>query len=370
MRKRYPAYYKLFIGALCLTMFAASCKKDKSAPSPSPSTPTNFATIGLYEYSSATNRRVFINITKIGTVGSISYPGVFDTGSTGMTMDANGLLPASMITSTGITVPGDSVVVNGITVTSQTGEIDYGSVGGETKEFGNLAYATVTIGDANGSVTTGRIPMFLYYKAVDQTTGNNLPVHSNDVFGVGPGTSFTISKIASPLSYFSLATNVSSGFKLAMFNSSMFSTTAPLYVADLLTIGLTPNDLNSSGFIMHPLTFFTNGGYSPDINGTLNYNGTSVAATMLFDTGTPSTSILENPAATSNVTTLPANSTVSFTTPQGFSYQYTVTSNYNLTQVDKTSFSQDIRTIFSIDFFISNEYLLDYAHHQIGLKNN
>jgi len=187
---------------------------------------------------------------------------------------------------------------------------------------------------------------------------------------VGPGVSFTSSKIGSPLSYFTLPANVSSGFKLGMFNSSMFSTTAPVYVAGLLTIGLTPNDINSSGFIMHPLSFFTVGEYSPDIPGTINYNGTSVPATMLFDTGTPAISILENPSATSNVATLAANSTVSFTTPQGFSYQYTVTSNYNLTNVEKTSYSNDIRTIFSIDFFISNEYLLDYTHHQIGLKNN
>jgi hypothetical protein len=369
MKNIYPGYSKLLIAIFSLIIIFNACKKGDN-PTPTPAAPTNYATIGLYEYSSSNSRRVFINITKIGTVGSISYPSVFDTGSTGMTMDANGLLPASMITNTGITVPGDSVVVNGITVTSQTAIISYGGVGGITQEYGNLAYAPITIGDANGSVTTTRIPFFLYYKAVDQTTGKSLAVHSNDVFGVGPGTSFTNNKIGSPLSYFPLATNVASGFKLAMFNTNMFSATAPTYVAALLTIGLTPNDINSSGFIMHPLTYYSVGGYSPDITGTVSYNGTSVPATMLFDTGTPATSIIENPSATANVTTLASNSTVSFTTPQGFTYQYTVSSNYNLTQVEKTSYSNDIRTIFSIDFFISNEYLLDYTHHQIGLKNN
>lgn len=369
MEKKYPVNFKLIITALCLTIFAASCKKDNNNPTPTPAAPTNFATIGLYEYSSGNNRRVYVNLTKIGTnIGS--YPSVFDTGSTGMTMDATGLIPASMITSAGITVPGDSVVVNGITIMPQTSIISYGGVGSETQEYGNLAYTTVTIGDANGSVTTGRIPIFLYYKAVDMTTNTNLKAHSNDVFGVATGTSFTNSKIASPLSYFSLATNVASGFKLAMFNSAQFSTVNLTYVAGLLTIGLTPNDLNSSGFVMHPLTFYTQGGYSPDIAGTVVYNGKSIPATMLFDTGTPSTTIVEDATAASNVAALPTNSTVSFTTPQGFTYQYTTTTTYNLTTVEKVSYSQDIRTIFSIDFFISNEFLIDYTHHQIGLKNN
>jgi hypothetical protein len=370
MKKNYSSNFKLLLTGLCLTVFIISCKKDNNPPTPMSTGPTNFATIGLYEYANSTNRRVFINITKVGTVSSITYPGVFDTGSTGMTIDATGLLPASMITSSGITVAGDSVVVNGITITSQQAVISYGSVGGETQEYGNLAYAPVTLGDANGSVTTGRIPFFLYYKVVDQATGNTLAAHSNDVFGVGPGVSYSSSAIASPLSYFKLAGNMTNGFKLAMFKTSGFSTSNPTYVAGLLTIGLTPNDLNSSGFIMHPLIYYSVGGYSPDISGTINYNGQNLPATILFDTGTPSISILKNPAASSNVTTLPANSLVSLSTPQGFNYQYTTSSNYNLTQVDKTSYVQDVRTIFSIDFFISNEYLIDYQNHQLGLKNN
>jgi hypothetical protein len=360
-----------FVIVLLSAFLLASCKKDKK-DTPAPVI-TNFATIGLYEYAAvngtATNRRVFIPITTVGNVQT-AYLSVFDTGSTGMTMDANGLIPSSAITANGITVAGDSTVYNGITVTSQTAIISYGGVGSLTQEYGNLAYATVTIGDQNGKVTTGRIPFFLYYKTVNQTTGQTLPAHSNDVFGVGPGTSYSSSAIASPLSYFTLPSNLTNGFKLAMFNSSSFSTTTPTYVAGLLSIGLTPNDVSSSGFIMHPQVYFNVGGYSPNIVGTITYNGTSVAATIMFDTGTPNITILENPNAASNVTTLPANSSVTISTSRGFSYSYTTSSTYNSTQVDNPSYSQDTRSIFSIDFFLSNEYLLDYTNHYIGLKNN
>ncbi|HEY0245766.1 MAG TPA: hypothetical protein VGC01_09400 [Mucilaginibacter sp.] len=366
MKKIYSLHVRVLTGLVFLLAFVASCKKDSKDVTPA--APTNYATIGLYEYANATNRRAYVPITKVGTV-TTAYLSIFDTGSTGMTIDADGLLPASMITSNGITVTGDSVVVNGITVTSQQATISYGGVGGITKEYGNLAYASVVMGDANGKVTASRIPFFLYYKAVDGITGKTLPTHSNDVFGVGPGTSATSSSIASPLSYFKLAPKITNGFKLAMFNNGSFSTTTPTYVSGLLTIGLTPNDLSSSGFIMHPMLTHS-GAYYPDIAGTINYNGTNVAAEILFDTGTPSISILEDAAATSNITTLPAGTNVIFTTANGFSYTYTTTSNYNLTQVERPSYSLDIRTIFSIDFFISNEYLLDYTNHKIGLKNN
>ena len=334
-----------------------------------PSGPKGLATLGLYELQSATNRRVFIPITQVGTQ-AVSYYSVFDTGSAGMTLDATGILPASMITSTGIQVAGDSVNVNGITVTSQEATISYGDATGETQEFGNLAYASITIGDQNGKITTRRIPFFLYYKILDLTSNKTLPAHSNDVFGVGPGISFANSSIASPLSYFTTSANITNGFKLATFKNSSFSTNGT-YVSGLLTIGLVPNDLSSSsGFIMHPLSYNSQGGYSPDIPSTITYNGKSISGTILFDTGTPSITTVEDSNADTNVTTLPANSDIKITTKNGFTYQYTTTYNYNLTQVANPSVTEDIRTIFSIDFFISNEYLLNYAAHQIGLKNN
>ena len=121
---------------------------------------------------------------------------------------------------------------------------------------------------------------------------------------------------------------------------------------------------------MHPLSYNTTYGYLSNIASTITYNGITIPGTILFDTGTPSITTVENNAAASNVASLAAGSTVSITTNKGFNYQYTTTANYNLTQVKKPSYSGDTRTIFSIDFFIDNEFLMDYTNHQIGLKNN
>ena len=367
MKKNFSHYF-LYLIIACGSVVITSCKKDKQEPSEP--VITNYATLGLYQRSVVDNgttyKRIFMPV-KIGTTTTI-YAGIFDTGSTGLTIDAKDILPADMITPNGLIVPGDSVnVAGGITVTNKASIIAFGGgASGETREYGNLAYAVVTLGDANTTTTTTtRIPIFIYYKVVDVTTGTNFPAHSADVFGVGPGVSYASDKIASPLSYFKLPTGVTSGFKLALLNTPFTST--PTAVPSLLTIGLTPTDLNSSGFIMHNLDFYSVGGYSPNIRAKFTYNNKTVNnAFLLFDTGDPAITYLADPTA-AGVTTLPAGTPVSLTTNNGFSYQYTTATNSNVTQVVNTS---DPRSIFSLDFFVKNEYLLDYQNHRIGLKNN
>ncbi len=367
MRKFYTKYLLLFAGGLILSMLISSCHKDhNNTPIPEAKP---IATLGLYELESGIYKRAFIGISKVGTV-STAYYSVFDTGSSGMTIDATGILPASMITSTGITVPGDSVVVDGITVTNQTSVIAFGDAQSEIQEFGNLAYATITLGDQNGSVTTSRIPFFLYYKIMDITNNIQLDPHSNDVFGVGPGVSYANSAIGSPLSYFKETNGGISGFKMAILNNAEFSTT-PTYVPGLLTIGLVPDDLSSSsGFVMHSLSSYLQGGYSPDIPATVTYNGQTIPATLLFDTGTPAISLIENSQAPTNISQLPANTPVTITTNNGFTYSYNTSATNNVTDIAKPSYTGDPRTIFSINFFTENEFLTNYRDHKIGLKNN
>jgi len=371
MEKNYSKILNKILTLLVLSLFATSCKKDTQVkPDDTNNNPTNYATLGLYEQINSTGaRRIFIACPKLGDVTTKNYGLVFDTGSTGMTIDAADIIPASMITDNGFQFTGDTVLINGITITSQKAVLSYGGVDGAISEYGNLAYAKVTIGDGHGNVVTPRIPFFLYYKVVDLSTGKQLSAHSADVFGVAPGTAATSRNIGSPLSYFKLAGNVTSGFRLAKLNSTNFLTSAT-YTDNLLYIGLTPDDLNSSGFVMHSLGYNAISGYSPNIPSTITYNGKTVSGTILFDTGTPQVHILEDPTAASNSAQLPNNSTVSITTKDGFAYQYTTASNLNLTQVENPSYSKDNRTVFSIDFFLSNEYLLDYTNHRIGLKNN
>lgn len=367
MKNYYHRKLQLWVWAMIMAVSFTACKKDNTSPgSIAEKPPAPLATLGLYQYGDGTNKRILIPISQIGTQ-KVTYYSIFDTGSSGMTVDANGLLPASMITSNGIQVTGDSVVVNGITVTNKTATMTYGDLTGSTKEYGNLAYAPITIGNSAGTVTTKRIAFFLYYKIVDGD-GKVLPQHSADVFGVGPSTGFTYAAIMSPLNGFTLPARVTSGFKLAKLPAANFNTTGA-FVSNLLTIGLVPNDLSSSGFIMHPLTLGSIGGYSPNIPATITYGTTSTAAQVLFDTGNPSVSIIENSKETRALGKLPANTEVTITTNKGFVYKYNTSTTGNLTEIQNPNISGDYRTIMSLDFFIDNQMLTDYTNHQIGLKN-
>jgi hypothetical protein len=359
--------------ALFITVLISSCGKSNTKPKTTTVVTAKPVTFGLVEYGTGTDNRIFIPVTQVGTK-TVNYPLVFDTGSTGLTLDATDIIPASMITSAGIQVTGDSVVVNGITITNQTATMSYGDANAPTVEYGNLAYANFTIGDNQGNIKIQRVPFFLYYKILDSKK-NPYPAHSADIFGVGTGFSFTNKNIVSPMSIYDPGAGLTKGFKLALLNNADFNSSGT-YVAGLFTAGLTTADRFSSGFIMHPLGYSTDGGYSPNIPATVTYGSNTTSAEILFDTGTPSITLIEDPKASSvnktlnSLGALPSGTVVTITTNRGFKFNYTVTANNNLTTVQNPNNSNDYRSIVSIDFFTQNEFLTDYDHNEIGLKNN
>ena len=369
MIKAYFQKIEAVVFAVFMLTMVSACKKGGDSPDSQVAPPKPLAILGLYQQSGAENKRIYIPISQIGSK-AVQYFGIFDTGSSGLTMDAHGLVPDEMITTQGLQVTGDSVVVNGITITNKKATMSYGDLTSSTKEYGNLAYAPITIGNSAGVATTKRIAFFMYYKVVD---GNGKEIsgsqHSFDVFGVGPSTGFTFPAIVSPLNGFALPANVTSGFKLAKLDNTKFTSTGA-FVVNLLTIGLVPDDLNTSGFIMHPLTQSSAGGYSPNIPATVTYGNTTVAAQILFDTGNPAVSVIENNKETTALGRLPAGTVVTITTNRGFVYTYTTNGNGKLTQIQNPNISGDIRTIMSLDFFTDNQFLTDYTNHRIGLKNN
>ena len=111
-------------------------------------------------------------VTAVGSV-AVSMPLAFDTGSAGITLYAPSIFPASMLGATGFIFPSGErqMSYGGITVTNQQGTRTYGSVLESRSQNGNLGFATVTFGDANGEVTTQTMPVFLYYSITDNQTG-------------------------------------------------------------------------------------------------------------------------------------------------------------------------------------------------------
>lgn len=373
MRKKYPCKSLLFISAFFLLFAVASCKKDNSngntVATPTTANPTKLA---LIETDSSIYKLLLINIKNIGTQ-TYNNQLIFDTGSGGMVIDANGIIPASMITSSGFNFTGDSTVVNGITITSQASMVAYGANTSTTdRVYGNLAYASVTIGDQNGNVVIKRLPFLLYYKAINGQ-GVQYSPHQYDTFGVSDEYDITFANnafITSPFSYFEPGTGLTKGFKMAVLSASNFSYLGNS-VAGAITLGLTSSDLSSaSGFVMNQLTYYAGDGYAPVIPTSITYNNKSFTTDAIFDTGTEPYSYIEDPTGPTTATLLPSKTPVSLATHSGFNYTYTTSDADNLTYVENPKTSGGTVSILSLEFFLNNEYLLDYTNHRLGLKNN
>jgi len=375
MKKQYPAKSLLFISAVILLMAIASCKKESknNNNTPTVATPT---TLGLYETDSSIYKLVLIAISQVGTqtVNQAYNWIVFDTGSGGLVMDASGLIPPAMVSNTGISFTGDSTVVNGITITNQTSQIQYGADSATLETvYGNLAYAPVTIGDQNGNIVIKRLPFFLYYKAVD-ASGNVQPAHEFDVFGVNEEYDVTFPNnvyISSPFSYYTPGTGLTKGMKLAAFGTQYFSYQGT-YAPGAITLGLTAADLSSSsGFTMTQLSYYAGDGYAPIIPSTITYNGTNNFSTyVIFDTGTEPYNYLEDSHFNGSTTLLPQNTPVAVSAGSGFNYNYTVTPVDNLTYIENPTTSGGQVSILSLEYFLNNEYMLNFASHSLGLKAN
>jgi hypothetical protein len=123
---------------------------------------------------------------------------------------------------------------------------------------------------------------------------------------------------------------------------------------------------------MNQMFYYSDEGYSPFLQCNVKYGANSVATQALFDTGTSGYSYIEDPAAPVDTASLPNGAAVSIATSSGFDYSYVVATKppENLTYIENPNLTGAEFTDFSIEFFLSNEYLLDYTHHELGLKNN
>jgi len=377
MKKIYSLKIYFFFCVTLVLLFVMSCKKpgaeNGNGSSTSGIVTATPARLGLYEVDSSVYKQFLIPVASIGTITSGFYP-VFDTGSGGLVIDAAGLLPPAMITNSGFNFTGDSIVVNGITITNQTSTITYGdncSTSNDTV-YGNLAYAQVTVGDPNGNITIKHMPFFIYYKATNGA-GNLYPANYFDVFGVNQEYDFSFPNVnvTSPFSYFDPGTGLTQGFKTAPLGGPYVydSNAGANYAPGVVTVGLTSSDVSStSGFVNTQLSLYSGYGYVPLIPSTVTYNSKSFNSYVVFDSGTAGYSYLEDPSFTGSATALAQNSQVSIATTSGFSYSYAVTATDNETNVENPATSCETVSILSIEYFLSNEYMINYSNHNLGLK--
>jgi hypothetical protein len=352
----------------------------------------------------------------VTAVGSLSFnaplPLAFDTGSSGMTLFAPNAFP-SMATACSVDVPtgcgftfpaGEhSITFDNVTVTDVQATRCYGGALGHA-QTGNIGFASVTFGDAAGTLTTSIMPILFYYKV----TANN-PPQCDDTgaiqnaspiqqgwFGVNPqadgvvvggilatsqsplcsnGVSSTC-RVVSVFNYLQYANALDAGFLLthqALQPCSINSGTC--LPEPMLTIGLM--SAQTAGLTSMPLacpsTTLLVG--LPNCSANIANSVTTVSAAdgsnptsypnaaTLFDSGTPNM-ILAPPTGANLPTTagtdvIEDNEKVLITLPAGYDFSYpTTTTGTNETIVNVTGMGTNI---VGIDFFQDHDFYIDFT---------
>jgi hypothetical protein len=383
---------------------SSSAASGTTPPPPEPPSATSIdqpTVVNLYPHQSAIEDPIFtVMVTAVGGV-PVSMPLGFDTGSAGVTLYAQSIFPASLVSDSGFVFPEgqSSMTYNGITVTNLQGTRSYGTLN-QTVEHGNLGFAMLTFGDSAGKITTQTMPVFLFY-SIDYVTGSGYaPPEWQGWFGVASTDgeietgsieppagyvgcapqSMETCYVVSALKYLDYGNQVHAGFMLSptpnfpTCDITMAGSCAP---QGALTVGLTA-DLESS-FSTSALTCPPNGYVGPaDIAGyplcqktindvTVGVSGASIGtyvSGVIFDTGTAYV-YLSTPANSDFPSTVEAGSTVSFTTPSGFHYSYTAGAGTANTVVAADA---NGNSILGVEYFESNYFLLDFTSSLVGWK--
>jgi hypothetical protein len=389
----------------------ASCGGSSKGASP----PTGVATqqpstINLYP-SISDETRLFVMITAVGDA-SVNMPLGFDTGSAGITLYAPDIFPSTMVSEGGFIFPvgQTSLTYNGITVTNQSAVRKYGSTANGRTEAGNIGFAQVTFGDAAGEVTTGVMPVFLYYSIADNASGQIVPpTVQRGWFGVNdapnlisvtgttePAGGFPACAadtevscyVVSVLKYVQYPAGLNAGFMLtpASLESCDISVVGNCSPQPILTLGLTaslestfstvqlvcpptanpyPGPASIAGYavcqMIIPDTTMTVSGAT---SGTLTGN-------VLFDSGT-SYMVFNTPTGSPFPAAIAPGSSVLVQTPSGFSYSYIAGSQVTNTSASPNStvvYGENTNeSIIGIDYFTTNSFFIDFATGKEGWK--
>ena len=383
-----------FIVLYLIVALLAACSKNNIGPDNPQPGPANSTDQNIIKTPTLLNlqlgyinghtfpTRLTLPITKIGNQ-NVNIKTVFDTGSEGLVLKAEHVISPSLITPDGINLNGqDQMDVNGITITSTKATTGYGSGVNIRVFYGQVAYASITIGDTNGHVVTRSMPFLLIYKGISKPSGNatSLDAALDGICGVGspkglPTQDTSKSNRRSPFAYINYGNGVIPGFKLQAYET-FFNSTIPgqatagslqLANAPILQIGLTTN--TEQGFTLQQKPVLNNGqSVSTYVTGKFTIGSNSFNAEILFDTGTPQGVNISFPESLglSQSQPLNAQTKVNFTSDEGYHYNYLA---------DQTSWKTQInpavnigRSIVGLQFFANTSFLIDFNNHFIGLK--
>jgi len=306
-------------------------------------------------------RMLFVRLLKLGDK-KVNQPLLFDTGSSGVTIDCKVVLPKKLCSDDGIKIDKDTEI-DGIVVTTEKVTAVYGGY----TEFGNLAKARLSFGDTKRPAeTTEAIAVLIRYKGIRNSDGKVVggPLWPLGTFGVSPvGGIGAGRQITSPMASVALSGELRRGYLLAPIGRRWKICTnerGDCPAIRPLQIGLRNQD--KSGFRLQPINRASPAQNFPTLSACVAWQSSQLCAPALFDTGN-STIMVAGTDPAESATSLPKGMKVSIYI-QGWA-QWAFKTEYR----PEVEFEPHLdHHIVGIRYFEENSLLIDLDSNEIGLR--
>jgi hypothetical protein len=306
-------------------------------------------------------RMLYIRLQKLGAK-RVNQPLLFDTGSSGVTIDCKVALPGRLCSSDGIRINRD-IEIDDILVTTEKATAIYGGY----TEYGNVAMARLSFGDdARPAETSEAIPILIRYKKVRNSDGKIVggPLWPLGTVGVSPiGGIGADQSIRSPIEAIPVNGNLRRGYRLDPIGPRWkvctnerrdCPTTRALY------IGL--SDEEKKGYHLwklaraHPTHNF------PTLTACIAWEKSKICLPTLFDTGN-STIRVGGRVPGETRASLPKGTKVSVDIPGSDTWRFQLKYRPELELVGNIN-----HHIVGVRYFENNSLLVDLESDEIGLR--
>jgi len=347
---RPKAHLRLIVGFL-LTLFALS---GASADAPLvrlikleyPGNPPNI-------------RMLYVRVLALGE-RTVDVPLLFDTGSAGITIACEAVLPTQYCSTGGISIKKD-LELDGLTVTTRRIVSQYGTY----DEYGNLAFARIRFGSDAGSVTTTEIvPLLIRYKKVRRATGEIVggPLWPKGNFGVSPVGAQAGGLLRSPIEAVEVPPGWHRGYRLSPIGAAWRAcTNEQRNCPEVAALYIGVDDAARKSFALAKLGTVKSEHYRPFVGACLAWLDQVVCRPAIYDTANSTIMIAGKPPAGSGPS-LPIGIDVSVAGPDEGLWRFK-------TIQPEVEFAphMDIHLI-GIRYFETNSLLVDLDTQEIGIR--
>lgn len=305
-------------------------------------------------------RMLYVRVLALGD-HAVDVPLLFDTGSAGVTIACETVLPTQYCSPEGIKIK-KNLELDGLTVTTRRIVSQYGTY----DEYGNLAFARIRFGsEAHSATTAETVPMLIRYKKVRRATGESVggPLWPKGIFGVSPVGKQANGLLRSPVQAMAVPPGWHRGYRLSPIGAAWRACTneqrdCPEVAA--LYIGV--DDAARKSFALAKLGKVKSEHYAPFVEACVAWLDQKICRPAIYDTGN-STIMIAGKAPSGSGPSLPIGTDVSVTGPDGDAWRFAA--QYQ----PEVEFAPHMDThLIGIRYFETNSLLVDLDTQEIGIR--